>query len=119
MTAPHNQCQPMTAQAIAHELFANQCFAFTGEGRSHSPQCQHAAQRLEEWHISSHASLRSQVSELRDALEAIKKATIEGRVCDDVAWFDQITTLHDFCDLVLNPSDPYAVNSQHSDGEAG
>jgi hypothetical protein len=35
------------------------------------------------------------------ALEDIKRATIEGRVCDDVAWFDTITTLHDFCDMVL------------------
>jgi hypothetical protein len=36
------------------------------------------------------------------ALREIKRATIEGRVCDDVAWFDEITTLHDFCDEVLS-----------------
>lgn len=35
------------------------------------------------------------------ALREIKRATIEGRVCDDVAWFDTITTLHDYCDDVL------------------
>lgn len=40
-------------------------------------------------------------ADLRKALEAIKQATIDGRVCDDVAWFDTITTLHDFCDQVL------------------
>ena len=42
---------------------------------------------------------------LRAALAAIQKATLEGRVCDDVAWFDSITTLHDFCDIVLNGPD--------------
>jgi hypothetical protein len=35
------------------------------------------------------------------ALEDIKQATIDGRVCDDVAWFDTITTLYDFCDITL------------------
>lgn len=39
--------------------------------------------------------------DLVKALEAIKQATIVGRVCDDVAWFDNVTTLHDFCDEVL------------------
>ena len=39
---------------------------------------------------------------LRAALAAIKRASIEGRVCDDVAWFDSITTLHDYCDLILS-----------------
>ena len=33
----------------------------------------------------------------RDAALAIQKATLEGRVCDDVAWFSTIETLHDFC----------------------
>lgn len=36
------------------------------------------------------------------ALREIKRATIEGRVCDDVAWFDQIETLHDFCERILD-----------------
>ena len=40
---------------------------------------------------------------LRSAVKAIKQATIEGRVCDDVAWFDPITTLHDFCEQTLTP----------------
>lgn len=40
---------------------------------------------------------------LREAIEAIKQAAIKGRVCDDVAWFDTITTLHDFCEQTLNP----------------
>jgi hypothetical protein len=35
------------------------------------------------------------------ALREIKRATVEGRVCDDVAWFDQIETLHDFCERIL------------------
>lgn len=45
------------------------------------------------------------VEQMEGALRAIMKATVEGRVCDDVAWFDDITTLHDFCDLVLNGPD--------------
>jgi poly-beta-hydroxyalkanoate depolymerase len=36
------------------------------------------------------------------AIREIKRATVEGRVCDDVAWFDQIETLHDFCDRILD-----------------
>ena len=44
-----------------------------------------------------------EIMRLRSAVEAIKQATIEGRVCDDVAWFDTITTLHDFCDQTLTP----------------
>ena len=43
-----------------------------------------------------------EIERLRGCLAAIQKATIDGRVCDDVAWFDQITTLHDFCDQALN-----------------
>lgn len=39
---------------------------------------------------------------LRAGIQAIKRATIEGRVCDDVAWFDTITTLHDYCDQLLD-----------------
>ena len=41
---------------------------------------------------------------LRAAISAIQKATVDGRVCDDVAWFDTITTLYDFCDHALNPT---------------
>jgi hypothetical protein len=37
-----------------------------------------------------------------DALRAIKQATIDGAVCDDVAWFSKIETLHDFCDRILD-----------------
>jgi hypothetical protein len=42
-----------------------------------------------------------EIVRLRSAVEAIKQATIEGRVCDDVAWFDTITTLHDYCEQTL------------------
>lgn len=47
--------------------------------------------------MARNAKLEAENRKLRDAIEAIKRATIEGRVCDDVAWFDGITTLHDFC----------------------
>lgn len=43
-----------------------------------------------------------EIERLRNGFHAIKKAALEGRVCDDVAWFDDITTLYDFCELVLN-----------------
>ncbi len=46
---------------------------------------------------------------LVEALREIQRATIEGRVCDDVAWFDQITTLHDYIEEVLRPSQPAAI----------
>jgi len=48
---------------------------------------------------------KARAEQLKGALRAIMTATVEGRVCDDVAWFDGITTLHDFCDLVLNGPD--------------
>ena len=44
---------------------------------------------------------------LLNAVKAIKRATINGDVCDDVAWFDQIETLHDFCERIID-----AVSSQ-------
>jgi intracellular sulfur oxidation DsrE/DsrF family protein len=47
-------------------------------------------------------ALKARIEQTEGALREIMKATVEGRVCDDVAWFDSITTLHDFCDLVLN-----------------
>lgn len=43
----------------------------------------------------------ARVDQLENALKAIKHATLNGDVCDDVAWFNQIETLHDFCDRIL------------------
>lgn len=45
----------------------------------------------------------------RAALEAIDKAVMDGQVCDDVAWFDKFTTLHDFIDETIRPSQPAAI----------
>lgn len=60
--------------------------------------------------LESYNDAQREIRELRDdrdrllaGIADIMRATIEGRVCDDVAWFDEITTLHDFCDLLLNP----------------
>jgi hypothetical protein len=53
----------------------------------------------------------AEIAWLRSAVEEIKRATVEGRVCDDVAWFDDITTLHDFCDQTL------AYRPTHSNGD--
>ena len=54
----------------------------------------------------------AEIDRIRAAIFEIQKATLEGRVCNDVAWFDGITTLHDFCDLTLNgPDDGSPVSS--------
>lgn len=45
--------------------------------------------------------LMSEVERLCGAIEAIRQATLEGKVCDDVAWFSDIETLHDFCASTL------------------
>jgi len=49
---------------------------------------------------------------LREALDAIRKATLVGRVCDDVAWFDSITTLHDYICGVLDDDSAAAVSTE-------
>jgi hypothetical protein len=41
--------------------------------------------------------LRALVEYARNCLLAIKDQTLKGAVCDDVAWFDDIETLHDYC----------------------
>lgn len=47
----------------------------------------------------------AEIDRIRAAIFEIQKATLEGRVCADVAWFDGTTTLHDFCDFILNEPD--------------
>jgi hypothetical protein len=51
--------------------------------------------------VKAGMDVTNEIVRLRSAIEAIKQATIEGRVCDDVAWFDTITTLHDYCEQTL------------------
>ena len=53
----------------------------------------------------TYRQVAGRIKELEGALQAIMKAIVEGRVCDDVAWFDSITTLYDFCDIALNRPD--------------
>jgi hypothetical protein len=62
--------------------------------------------------ISANAKLTQRVAFLRGAIKAVQVATTEGRVCDDVAWFDQITTLHDFCEQTLDADDEMQRRSQ-------
>jgi hypothetical protein len=54
-----------------------------------------------EWKRSDEraAAAEARLAEAAQNFRAIKQATVDGRVCDDVAWFDAITTLHDFCEL--------------------
>jgi len=54
----------------------------------------------------------------RRALEAIQQKIIDGQVCDDVAWFDKFTTLHDFIAEVLHPSPPPVIADLFSGREA-
>lgn len=35
-------------------------------------------------------------------MRAIRRAALAGDVCNDVAWFDTITTLYDYCCILLN-----------------
>lgn len=51
------------------------------------------------------------------ALREIKRAVVEGRVCDDVAWFDQIETLYDFCDRILDRVASPEMSSHQLSGE--
>lgn len=48
---------------------------------------------------------REALEQARKDIAAIQAATVAGRVCDDVAWFDTITTLHDFCAQSLDNID--------------
>jgi hypothetical protein len=58
------------------------------------------------------AALKARITELEEALRSIMEAAVEGRVCSDVAWFDNITTLHDFCDLALSHAGPDARDGE-------
>jgi hypothetical protein len=43
----------------------------------------------------------ARIAQLEHALRRIMQATLDGTVCDDVAWFYGNETLHDFCEHVL------------------
>lgn len=60
----------------------------------------------------AHEDKDAEIDRLQAAIRAIQIATVEGRVCDDVAWFDTITTLHDFCDHTLNPGGGHEQEAQ-------
>ena len=63
--------------------------------------------------LATNARLTKRIAALRGALEAIKRAAIEGRaVCNDVAWCnDQVRTLHEFCDQTLAADDNAKVRA--------
>jgi hypothetical protein len=65
--------------------------------------------------INAHQKLVREHREMLAALKAIMRATIEGKVCDDVAWFDQITTLHDFCGQIVDAVQPSATQEDIED----
>lgn len=48
--------------------------------------------------------LAGEVARLRMALLAIDQAVLDGKVCDDVAWFGPAETLHDFIQRILSPA---------------
>lgn len=57
-----------------------------------------------EWalRLAAQAEAPGEIDRLRAGYRDIMTAAKEGRVCDDIAWFDDITTLHDFCDTMLS-----------------
>lgn len=57
---------------------------------------------LGQLNLKQHLAREARINLLENALLAIKLATLNGDVCDDVAWFDQIETLHDFCERILD-----------------
>lgn len=57
---------------------------------------------VDKFPITTFADKDAEIEHLWKGYEDIKAAAVAGRVCDDVAWFDTITTLYDFCDLRLN-----------------
>ena len=74
-----------TAQALAHELFAHECFAFTGDGpKPHSRRCQDAAQRLEEWRGVAQQPDSGAVQALRDKLAPLKWHIVENTVNKEI-----------------------------------
>lgn len=54
-----------------------------------------------------------EIKRLRAGIEAIMGATVAGRVCDDVAWFDGITTLYDYCDALLAGNEHLLDDADH------
>lgn len=52
------------------------------------------------------AQALAQVEYGRKCLLEIQKAAVEGRVCDDVAWFSTIETLHDYCAVAADRLSP-------------
>lgn len=51
-------------------------------------------------------ALEAENGKLRQGYRDIQRAAEEGRVCDDVAWYDSITTLYDFCAIMLDRQSP-------------
>ena len=58
--------------SIAHELFAHECFAYTGEGREHSERCKHATARL--------ADLEARLALLDEAVAASTELAEASRI---------------------------------------
>lgn len=55
----------------------------------------------------------AEIERLRAGYSAIMAATVAGRVCDDVAWFDGITTLYDYCDALLAGNEHLFSDAAH------
>jgi hypothetical protein len=49
---------------------------------------------------------KDRIELLRNSLKAIKRATLDGSMGPDVIWIDQIETLHDFCERILESTEP-------------
>lgn len=133
MTAPHNQCQPMTAHTPTPwklESDGEQIWSADGYGHELIPLA-----KMEGWRhwlgdknlsvadrkanaafiveaVNNYASLRSQVSELRDALREIDAIISDWERIMSLPGAKEVKTIWNIAIKAL------AMNSQHSDGEA-
>jgi hypothetical protein len=55
-------------------------------------------------------TLQERIGFLEQGVRDIQQATLDGTVCDDVAWFSEIETLHDHCGWLLDPENFYVNN---------
>lgn len=67
-----------------------------------------AVVREREDYNGKHQAACLEIERLREGFRRIQQATLDGTVCDDVAWFYGNETLHDYCErmaeLPLTPA---------------
>lgn len=62
--------------------------------------------REREEYNGKHQAACMEIERLCVCLRMIQQATLDGTVCDDVAWFYGNETLHDYCERMIAASQP-------------